>query len=483
MFRKGKQLLSQYYCEQSHFTHREKLFSSNKKQNKQNSLYIMDSVPNVTFSDIAGHEEVKKDLQFIIDFLKNPERYKKMGARMPKGIILYGPPGTGKTLHAKAIAGTSGVPFLTVSGSDFMERYVGVGAKMVRELFKEAREAAPCIIFIDEMDAVGGKRNESSNTEKDHTINALLTELDGFKSSCDKEIVVIGATNRIDMLDPALTRAGRFDRHIAIPLPDCRDRLEIINVHSKNKPISSTVDIENLAKITIGFSGADIENLLNESAIIAASSEKNEIDIEDIENAFFKITLKGNKKKIDHRDNFELEIVAWHEAGHALVNKIITKQSIPKVTITPSTSGFGGATFIIPEKTGLLTKRDLINEVMTSYGGRIGEFLLTKNEDLITTGASRDIQQATSNIIKIIKEFGMTEKFGMLYMEGMRGFNQSEIVKEASYISKSIYDDTLKLLKENYSVLEKIAKALIEKETIYESELDFIINSQIKRTA
>ena len=426
------------------------------------------TVPSTTFDHIAGNESIKKDVRFIIDFLKNPQKYEEIGARMPKGIILYGPPGTGKTLIAKAVAGEAGVPFFSVSGSDFVEMYVGVGAKRVRELFEDARKKAPCIIFIDEMDAVGKKRGQDNNSEKDHTINALLTQLDGFSDS--EGIVVIGATNRMEDLDEALVRPGRFDRHIAVPLPDIKERREILSLHMKNKKIKDEVNLDVLSKMTIGFSGAGLETLANESAIIAVSKGKEQIDDEDIDDAYFRIVMKGNKKEA-HSNQDELRLVAWHEAGHALAAKLLTKKSVPKVTIIPSTSGAGGVTFIIPEKAGLHTKKDLINEIKTLYAGRIAEYLLLGDEELITIGASQDIKQATSLIVQMIRVFGMSDTFGMLYVDSA----EQEVLEEAKKISSCLYEETLKLMEEKKGVLKAIALALINKETLIEEELDSIL--------
>lgn len=425
----------------------------------------------ITFKDVAGHKEVKKDLKFLIDFMKNPEKYRKMGARMPKGIIFYGPPGTGKTLLAKAIAGEAKVPFFSVSGSDFVEKYVGVGAKRVRELFKKAREKAPCIIFIDEIDAVGRQRGQTENSEVDQTINALLTELDGFNSS--EGIVVIAATNRVDMLDSALTRPGRFDRHIAIPLPEQEERLELLKLHSKNKKLGADVSLEKLAKMTIGFSGADLENLLNESAILAVSREKEEITMEEIDEALFKIILKGNKKPND-KNSEDYKLIAYHEAGHALCAKLLTNKSIPKVTIIGSTSGAGGVTFMTP-KDGLHTKEDLINEIKISYAGRAAEYLYTKNINRVTTGAAQDIKQATNYIIKMINEFGMNDEIGMIDLSYFKSSGEREVLREAIKLSKQLYEETVELLRKNYDVLRRIAERLIEKETILEDELDSLI--------
>lgn len=432
------------------------------------------NIPKIKFDNIAGNEGVKKDVQFIVDFLKNPKKYTDMGARMPKGTILYGPPGTGKTLLAKAIAGESGVPFFSVSGSDFVEMYVGVGAKRVRELFAEARKKSPCIIFIDEIDAVGKKRGTNTSGEKDQTINALLTELDGFVSS--EGIVVIGATNQLDTLDEALIRPGRFDKHVAIPQPDLKERKEILKLHSKNKKFADDVDFESLAKITIGFSGAGLETLLNESAIIAVNQGKEAIDKFDIDDAFYKVVMKGNKKSVKEVSQEQLELVAWHEAGHAMVAKLLTKKSVPKVTIVPSTNGAGGVTFIVPEKAGLHTKQDLFYEVQTLYAGRIAEYMLRGNEMLITTGASQDIKQATNIIFGMIKELGMTEEFGMLYVQAMSPITDDVVLEEAKKLSKKIYKSTVDLMKENKELLKDIALSLLENETIEEKELDKIIS-------
>lgn len=428
----------------------------------------------VRFEHIAGHESAKRDVGFIIDFLKNPAKFEEMGARLPKGIIFYGSPGTGKTLLARAVAGEAGVPFFSVSGSDFVEKYVGVGAKRVRGLFEEAKKKSPCIIFIDEMDAVGGKRGDDSNSEKDQTINALLTELDGFNSS--KGVIVIGATNRIEMLDDALVRPGRFDKHIAIPLPERKERMEILKLHTKNKRLGDSASLDDIAKITIGFSGAGLETLMNESAMIAVARGKDVIDKEDIDDAFYKVVMKGDKKPLSEVNEEQTRLVAWHEAGHALVTKLLTNKSVPKVTVIPSTNGAGGVTFIIPEKSGLHTRKDLIHEVKTLYAGRIAEYLLTGDKEMITTGASQDIKQATNIILGMIKELGMTDEFGMLYVPALKGMTNDRVLEEAKTLSKEIYEETLALMTNEKETLERIANALIEKETIEEDELNMLIS-------
>ena len=445
-----------------------------KNQVVQSQKMKENMMSQVRFEHIAGHESAKKDVGFIIDFLKDPTKYKEMGARLPKGTILYGPPGTGKTLLARAIAGEAGVPFFSVSGSDFVEKYVGVGAKRVRDLFAEARKQAPCIIFIDEMDAVGRKRGGDSHSEKDQTINALLTQLDGFSSA--EGIVVIGATNRIEMLDDALVRPGRFDKHIAIPLPELKERKEILSLHTKNKRLSDSLSLDSIAKMTIGFSGAGLETLMNESAMLAVGRGKQVIDNEDIDDAFFKVVMKGDKKPLSEANKEQTRLVAWHEAGHALVAKLLTKKSVPKVTIIPSTSGAGGVTFIIPEKSGLHTRKDLIHEVKTLYAGRIAEHLLTGDKEMITTGASQDIKQATNILLGMIKELGMTDEFGMLYVPALKGMTDELVLEEAKKLSKTIYEETVELMTSEKETLERIANALIEKETIEEQELNTLIS-------
>lgn len=445
--------------------------SGMKILDKKETLVV--NVPKITFDNIAGNTEIKQDMEFLVKFLKNPKKYHEMGAKLPKGVVLYGPPGTGKTLTAKAIAGEAGVPFFSVSGSDFVEMYVGLGAKRVRELFEEARKNAPCIIFIDEIDAIGTHRGaHGTNSEKDQTINALLSELDGF--SPRESIIVIAATNRIEDLDPALIRPGRFDKHIAVNLPDYEDRLEILKIYAKDKKLSEDVNLEELAKLTIGFSGAGLEALMNEAAIIAVNKEADKIRKEDIDDAYFKMVVKGHKKENRKKtDEEERKLVAYHEAGHALCAKLLTDNSVPKVTIIPSTSGYGGVTFNIPNKMGLLTKKEILNNIKVLYAGRAAEYILREDDNEITTGAAQDIKQATNYIKRYFSEFGMSEKFGML------GINDEKLItEEAIKLSKKLYGETLTFLMKNKDKLEKIAEELIIKETLSEEDLDRIINSQ-----
>ena len=433
-------------------------------------------VPNINFSHIAGNEESKLDMLNLVNFLKRPDEYQKMGAKLPKGVILQGPPGTGKTLTAKAIAGEANVPFFSVSGSDFIEMYAGLGAKRVRDLFADAKKHAPCIIFIDEIDAIGSKRTNSANSnEHNQTINALLSEMDGFASK--ESVIVIAATNRIESLDSALIRPGRFDRHISIELPDKDDRRKILNNYLANKTLADDVDIEELATLTIGFSGAGLESLINESAIHAVNRKSNKIYYEDIDEAFYKIVMKGSKKtnKKD-KDKEELKLIAYHEAGHALCAKILTDNSIPKVTIVPSTSGAGGVTFNIPKKRGLLTKNEILNNIKVLYAGRASEFILRGDNSEITTGASQDINQATQYIKGYFESYGMSDEFGMLDLNTLS--KDIDITGEAIKLSKQLYDETLELLKNNKATLIAISNRLIDQETLNEEELDSIINNR-----
>lgn len=427
---------------------------------------------DITFKDIAGNEEAKEDMKFLVEFLKEPKKYVEMGAKLPKGVILYGSPGTGKTLTAKAIAGEASVPFYNVIGSDFVEMYAGLGAKRVRSLFEEAKKNSPCIIFIDEIDALGTTRGNDNHSEKDQTINALLAEMDGFKSS--EGVIVLAATNRVEDLDRALIRPGRFDRHIAIDLPDYKERLAILKLHSQNKKIDSKICFEDLAKMTIGFSGAGLASLLNEATIIAVNRGSDTVENIDIDEAHFKMLVKGNKKKNYERSEKETKLIAYHEGGHALLGKLLTDNDIPKVTIIPSTSGVGGATFNIPKKMHLLSRKDIKNEIITLYGGRAAEHILQGNIDYVTTGASNDIERATQLIYQYFNNYGMSEKYGLVNISQIK---KGEILEDVVKMSKDLYEIAYNTLYENRNILDKIALSLIEKETITGEELDYIIKS------
>ena len=428
-----------------------------------------DAKSDVKFSDVAGLEEVKEDLMTVVDFLKNPDEYKEAGAEIPKGVLLYGPPGTGKTLLAKAVAGEAGVKFKAVSGSDFDEKYVGVGASKMRKLFDDAKNNAPCIIFIDEIDSMGGRRHSKQNSYDRQTLNTLLSEMDGFDGSGG--VVVIAATNRIEDLDPALTRPGRFDNHFAVSLPaTAKERKIIINLYAGNKKFADDVDMESFAKETMGSSPATIKTVLNEAAIIATRKNKGIITREILDEAWMKQLMEGHLKKNGEKDNVEL--VAWHEAGHALAG-LLMGQDLTKASIIPSTSGAGGATFITPRKLGLFTVKELREQVVMLYSGRNAEAVLAEKngEDLgITTGASNDIEKATGIIKKMITEYGMNENFGLLNLEELE-IKPDVIAKEAVNLSKELCSESYKLMMDKADTLKKIAEALIEKETLTGEEI------------
>lgn len=428
-----------------------------------------DAKSDVKFSDVAGLEEVKEDLMTVVDFLKNPDEYKEAGAEIPKGVLLYGPPGTGKTLLAKAVAGEAGVKFKAVSGSDFDEKYVGVGASKMRKLFDDAKNNAPCIIFIDEIDSMGGRRHSKQNSYDRQTLNTLLSEMDGFDGSGG--VVVIAATNRIEDLDPALTRPGRFDNHFAVSLPaTAKERKIIINLYAGNKKFADDVDMESFAKETMGSSPATIKTVLNEAAIIATRKNKGIITREILDEAWMKQLMEGHLKKNGEKDNVEL--VAWHEAGHALAG-LLMGQDLTKASIIPSTSGAGGATFITPRKLGLFTVKELREQVVMLYSGRNAEAVLAEKngESLgITTGASNDIEKATGIIKKMITEYGMNENFGLLNLEELE-IKPDVIAKEAVRLSKELCSESYKLMMDNADTLKKIAEALIEKETLTGEEI------------
>ena len=428
----------------------------------------------VTLDNVAGLEEVKDDIRTVIDFLANGKKYKDAGAKLPKGVLLYGPPGTGKTLLAKAIAGEAKAHFISVAGSDFANKYLGASADRVRALFKTARKYKPCIVFIDEIDAVGRSRDGGLDSEKQNTLNALLAEMDGFGT--EDGIVVIAATNRLEDLDPALTRPGRFDSHFAVPLPATSDdRKAIIDLYAKNKKFDESVDLNTLAKETLGCSPADIEVILNESAIEAVRRGSQIISRDDIDTAYFKKVMKGHARKRSERDSEEIKLTAWHEAGHALIG-VITGQEVTKVTIVPSTSGAGGVTMFNQEKLGMLSKEELLDRLKMMYGGRAAEELLV-GEDKITTGASSDITSATNLISSMVYRFGMSDEFGLLDLEQCPVDNQY-VLREMSDISRSAYRDALDMLREHRRILSKIADLLIEKETVSGSEVMAIYRNE-----
>ncbi len=443
---------------------------------------------NTKLKDVAGLKEEKEDMEEIIEFLKNPSKFTQVGARIPKGVLLEGPPGTGKTLLAKAIAGEAGVPFFTVSGSDFMEMFVGVGASRVRDLFEDAKRNAPCIVFIDEIDAVARKRGTGmggGHDEREQTLNQLLVEMDGFTPNTG--IIVLAATNRVDILDPAILRPGRFDRKIAVNRPDVGGRLEILKVHARTRPLGDDVDLEQVAQTTVGFTGADLENLLNESSIIAAMSNRKYITQADIQKSFIKVGIGAEKKSRVISDK-EKRITAYHEAGHAILFHCLPDMDpVYTVSIIPTGSGAAGYTMPLPEKDEMfLTKGKMKQDIMVSLGGRIAEEIIFGD---ITTGASSDIHRATERARSMVTRFGMSEKLGLInYDDGQelfigRDFGQTRgygdetantIDEEIRTIVRQCYEEAKDIIMEHEDILHSCAKLLLEKERITREEFEVL---------
>jgi cell division protease FtsH len=438
---------------------------------------------NISFDDVAGNEEAKESLQELVDFIKNPEKYARLGARLPRGVVFYGSPGTGKTLMAKAVAGESNVPFISVSGSDFVQVYVGLGASRIRDLFKKARSFGKCVIFIDEIDALGKKRSGSldsgGNDERDQTLNALLSEMSGFEDN--EGIVVIAATNRLDVLDEALLRPGRFDRHIEIQLPDIRSRLKILKLHAKNKPLDNGVDLEEVAQNTVYFSGAKLENLLNEAAILAARRCSDKIHAEDIVKAFYTVVAGSEKKDRSGISQEDRRVTAFHEAGHALVTRLIAPENrVTRITIIPSTKGAGGFSMNIPPDRMYHRKRDMENSIKIALAGRAAEELAFGTEN-ITTGAANDLEKATETLLNMFRRFGMNKRSGLLNYDVLynNGFQQvqDEILEECRKRMDELFNEVMNLLKENKKLLVALAESLLLKETLDEKDLDFILQA------
>ena len=444
------------------------------------------------FTDVAGADEEKAELEDVVDFLKNPKKYVEMGAKIPKGVLLVGPPGTGKTLLARAVAGEANVPFFTISGSDFMELFVGVGASRVRDLFETAKKAKPCIIFIDEIDAVGRQRGAGlggGNDEREQTLNQLLVQMDGFEDN--EGIIVMAATNRVDILDPALLRPGRFDRRVNISIPDIKGREEIFKVHARNKPIDENVDIKTIARITSGFTGAEIENLLNEAAILVAKENRKKITTEDLQRSIMKVTLGPQKKSrvIDEKDKYDTAI---HESGHALISKLAKEKTpVQEVSIIPR-GGAGGYTLSADDDSTVYFREKLLCKIQMLLGGATAEKLYVGD---LSTGASNDLKRASELARRMVTEWGMSSEVGMMYCgsdsELFLGRNYQERVNysetQATIIDneiKKIIDTcqktTEKLLKDNKSKLLTMANVLLEKETIYEEEVDMILAGKSK---
>ena len=444
----------------------------------------------VTFKEVAGLEEEKEEVAELIDFLKQPKRFQSMGARIPKGVLLVGPPGTGKTLLAKAVAGEANVPFYYISGSDFVELFVGVGASRVRDMFKQAKHNAPCLIFIDEIDAVGRQRGAGlggGHDEREQTLNQLLTEMDGF--GANEGIIIIAATNRPDVLDPALLRPGRFDRQITVNLPDVKGRKEILEVHAKGKKFAKNVNLENIAKRTVGFSGADLENLLNEAALLAVRRGKDKITMSEIDEGHDRVIM-GPAKKSKQYTEHEKEVVAYHEAGHAVVGiKLEGANEVQKVTIIPRGAA-GGYNLMLPkEETFLSTKKELLETISGLLGGRVAE---ETQFNEITTGAHNDFEKATKIARAMVTEYGMSE-LGPVQFEHQessvflgRDYNKSrnfssqvafEIDQEQRKIINECYDVTKKIINDNKDLLDVIAKTLLRYETITKEQIEQLVNN------
>lgn len=459
---------------------------SRAKMSSQNEI-------KVTFANVAGLKEEKEELEEIVDFLKAPKKYIQVGARIPKGVLLEGPPGTGKTLLAKAVAGEAGVPFFSISGSDFVEMFVGVGASRVRDLFQDAKKNAPCIIFIDEIDAVARRRGSGlggGHDEREQTLNQLLVEMDGF--GVNEGIIVMAATNRKDILDPAILRPGRFDRNVIVGRPDVGGREEILKVHAKNKPLGDDVDLRQIAQTTAGFTGADLENLLNEAAILAAKENRVYLQQSDIRHAFVKVGI-GPEKKSRIVSEKERRITAYHEAGHAILFHVLPDVGpVYSVSIVP-TGGAGGYTMPLPERDDMFnTKGHMLQEITVSLGGRVAEEEIF---DDITTGASQDIKQATAIAKSMITKFGMSERLGLINYDNdsdevfigrdfghtSRGYGEKiagTIDEEVKRIIDECYIKAKALLQEYHSVLEACAQLLLEKEKITRSEFEALFEEK-----
>jgi cell division protease FtsH len=464
---------------------------------KSKARLITKDESNTTFDDVAGVDEAKEDVAELVDFLSNPGKFTKVGGKIPKGVLMVGPPGTGKTLLAKAIAGEAEVPFFFISGSDFVEMFVGVGASRVRDMFEQAKKNAPCIIFIDELDAVGRQRGAGmggGHDEREQTLNQMLVEMDGFEGN--EGIIVIAATNRPDVLDPALLRPGRFDRQVMVGLPDINGRDAILKVHMRKLPIAKNVKSSNIAKGTPGFSGADLANLCNEAALLAASKEKNLVGMQEFEKAKDKIMM-GSERKTLAMDESEKEMTAYHEAGHAIVGRLMPEHDpVYKVSIIPRGRALG-VTMFLPEKdTYSMSKRKLNSQVASLFGGRIAEEIIFGN-DAVTTGASNDIERATEIVHKMVKLWGMSKVMGPMAYGEEEGevFLGRQVTKH-----KHISDDTFtlidseirkiidknykvatKLLTENIDILRSMAKALVEFETIDKDQIDDLMNRKEMR--
>ncbi len=433
----------------------------------------------LTFRDVAANAEAKQSLEGLVDYLKDPQKYASFGARMPRGVMFYGPPGTGKTLLARALAGEAGVPFFAMSGSDFVQMYVGVGASRVRDLFASAKKAGKCVIFIDEIDALGRRRNDQSSDERDQTLNALLNEMSGFRTG--DGVIVIAATNRIETLDPALLRPGRFDRQIEVGLPGMSERLDILTLHSRNKPLAPDIDLAELARETCAFSGASLESLLNEAAILAARRHSDEIERGDIDQAFYRTVAGADGVSAASPD--ERCTIALHEAGHAIMLRTLTPESrLKRVSILPAGRGAQGYNLAIPEERVLHKKSDIENQIMVLLGGRAAE-LLVGGDDALTSGASSDIARATELAVTMIMELGMGDNpaVSLRALSSVCGANGSAEAACRDALAQ-LYEKTRGILEENVNDLLTLTEALLERESLGADEIDALLASE-KRSA
>ncbi len=443
-----------------------------KDANRKDSTEI-----SLMLQDVAGNEEAKAMVADVIQFIKTPEKYNKIGAKMPRGILFYGPPGTGKTLMAKAVAGEAGVPFYPMSGSDFVQMYVGVGASRVRDLFKTAKKAEKAVIFIDEIDAIGkkrGKQPNGGNDERDQTLNALLTEMSGFHER--DGIIVIAATNRLDTLDEALTRPGRFDRMVEIGLPDINARRKILELHSDSKQISHEVDLSAVAKSTVSFSGAMLENLLNEAAIFAANDGVEEIGNRHIDKAFYTVIAGAEKADTSYITPVDRKVTAYHEAGHALATRLLLPDSyISKVTIIPSVQGAGGFSLSIPKDSMYLSRKSMLANIKVLLAGRASEELIF-GTDNITTGASNDIEKASRLMVDYVNKYGMDQEFGIFNTNVIDAPSEGQMLEICRANLKELYLETKRVLGENLVRLQGIADGLFERETLNGEEVEDIFS-------
>lgn len=448
------------------------VFAQTKLEKENSTDDHNSSKPQTTFRDVAGLDEVKEELFEVVDFMKSPDKYIKMGAKIPKGILFYGPPGTGKTLLASAVAGETDSSFFNVTGSEFVEKYVGVGAKRVRTLFEKARKEAPSIIFIDEIDAIGARRHSESNNEKDQTLNQLLVEMDGFNK--DDNIIIVGATNRLDLLDEALLRPGRFDRHIRINSPNYNSRYEILKVHTNNKPLHKEVDLKLLARKTHGFNGAHLSNIANEAAIFAVRDNSHEITSYHFDKALERV-IAGIEQKNSTLIAKEKKIVSYHEAGHAIVSNIINICPIQKISIIPRGEALGYVLQLPDEDRYIYTKEELIGKIKILLAGKAAEEIIFNH---LSTGAKDDLKKVTDIADQMVCEYGMS-KLGFMTIDGnSKSFMSQQVQKEANAIVSDCYKETLKLLKENINDLHIVANYLHDKETMTLEELQSLIQKE-----